>query len=194
MRFSQTIRMSVLTLGVATVSWALPALTQALPTPPSQLAQTSPTPQPTLSPLDQQFIVDAARGGLIEVSLGQLAAQKGTTDAIQKYGQQMAQEHTKANNQLIQLAKQKGITPPTDLGKYEVVRSHIAQLSGADFDRAYANEGGINGHLESLAVYNRQAELGQDPDLRRFADQTLPIIRRHFEQAQTLSTPGSGSR
>jgi putative membrane protein len=63
----------------------------------------------------------------------------------------------------------------------------LMQLSGESFDQAYMNEGGINGHLESVAIYQRQAALGQDPDLQAFAARLLPRIQGHFEMASAMT-------
>ena len=162
---------------------------------PTQPAPPRPTPptQPvlpnraTLSPLDRQFIIDAAQGGMAEVSLGQMASQRATNDAVKQYAQRMVQEHTQANRELLRLASQKGVTPPRDMGpKYRAAMDRLMQLPRASFDQAYISEAGINGHLESLAVYQRQAQLGQDPDLKAFAAKTVPIVQNHLQVAGNL--------
>ena len=141
-----------------------------------------------LSPIDMQFVTDAAHGGMAEVQLGQLALQRSKSAEVKRFAQQMIQEHTRANEQLMQLAAQKGITPPTTPGpKYEAAMTRLRQLSGEAFDRAYMNEAGINGHLESAAVYQRQAALGQDPDLKAFAARILPRVQGHLEMASEMT-------
>jgi putative membrane protein len=56
------------------------------------------------------------------------------------------------------------------------------------------SEAGINGHLESLAVYQRQAQLGQDPDLKAFAAKTVPIVQNHLQVAGNLINNGADDR
>lgn len=98
----------------------------------------------------------------------------------------MIQQHTQANEKLMRLAIQKGITPPTTIGsKYEAIMTQLMQFSKASFDKIYMNEMGINRHLEAAAVFQRQAALGQDQDLKTFATKTLPTVHRHFEMAVT---------
>lgn len=159
----------------------------------AQPTQPAPPTQPvlpnraTISPLDRQFIIDAAQGGMAEVSLGQMASQRATNNAVKQYGQRMVQEHTRANTELLRLASQKGVTPPRDMGpKYKAAMDRLMQLPRASFDQAYISEAGINGHLESLAVYQRQAQLGQDPDLKAFAAKTLPTVQNHLQVADNL--------
>jgi putative membrane protein len=72
-----------------------------------------------LSALDQQFVIDAAQGGMAEVQLGQLALERSRNPEVKQFARQMIQEHTRANERLMRLATQKGITPPTTLGKYQ---------------------------------------------------------------------------
>jgi len=141
-----------------------------------------------LSDLDRQFVIDAAQGGMAEVRLSQLALQRSTNPEVKQFAQQMIQEHTRANEELMQLAIQKGITPPTDVGpKYEAAMMRLMELSGASFDQAYMNEGGINAHLENTAVYQRQVGLGEDPDLKAFAARILPRVQGHLEMAGTMT-------
>jgi len=160
---------------------------QNQPTTP-QNQPTAPRNQAAIAPLDRQFIVDAAQGGMAEVSLGQMAMQRATSDAVKQYAQRMVREHTQANTELIRLATQKGDTPPTDMGpRYRAVMDRLSQLPRARFDQAYINEAGINGHLESEAVYRRQTELGQDRDLKAFAARILPKVQDHLQVARDLT-------
>ena len=140
-----------------------------------------------LSALDQQFVIDAAQGGMAEVQLGQLALERSRNPEVKQFARQMIQEHTRANERLMRLATQKGITPPTTLGKYQAAMERLMQLSGEAFDQAYMNEAGVNAHMESAAVYQRQAGLGQDPDLKAFAATILPRVQGHLEMASEMT-------
>jgi len=63
-----------------------------------------------LTAADRKFIMDAARGGLAEVELGKLAAQRASSDAVKQLGQRLADDHSKANDELKDLASKKGVT------------------------------------------------------------------------------------
>jgi len=52
-----------------------------------------------LSSSDKSFMKDAAEGGLAEVELGQLAADKASNPDVKKFGERMVKDHTKANCQ-----------------------------------------------------------------------------------------------
>lgn len=167
-----------------------PRVTQGLPgtTTPPRTTPATPTrnTQSSLTALDTQFIIEAAQGGMAEVRLGEMAVQRATSEEVRRYAQQMVQDHTRANAELMQLAAQKGVTPPTDLGKYEAVMLRLSEIPSASFDQAYMNEAGVNAHTESEVVYLRQVQLGQDADLRAFATRTLPTVQTHLQMARSM--------
>src|SRR5579872_2657875 len=79
------------------------------------VAQTS----SSLSSADQKFIKEAAQGGMAEVELGQLAIQNASSEQVKKFGQRMVTDHSKANDQLKELAASKGVTLPQTPGVKE---------------------------------------------------------------------------
>src|ERR1043165_3415067 len=64
----------------------------------------------------QAFLKEAAQGGMAEVSLGQLAVEKGHNEAVKNFGQRMVKDHGQANEELKNLAKSEGVTIPSDMG------------------------------------------------------------------------------
>src|SRR3954453_6181141 len=64
---------------------------------------------------DRKFMDTAAQGGMAEVELGQLAQQNAQSQQVKDFGQRMVTDHSKANDQLKQLAAQKGVSLPTSL-------------------------------------------------------------------------------
>lgn len=144
--------------------------------------------QTQLSAADKQFITEAAQGGMAEVEMGRLAVKQASSETVRKYAQQMINDHTKANKQLMSLATKKGVTPPTTIGsEYETVRARLSKLSGKNFDQAYMKEAGITAHKLQADLYQRQAKQGQDPDLRAFAAKTLPIVQGHLQMARDMT-------
>src|ERR1041385_7579353 len=91
-----------------------------------------------LSAADQTFVKKAAQGGMAEVELGKLATQKASSEDVKKFGQRMVDDHTKANDQLKQIAGNKGIDVPSQLSaKDKATKDRLSKLSGKSFDRAY---------------------------------------------------------
>src|SRR3569832_1564497 len=101
-----------------------------------------------LSSTDQNFVKKAAQGGMAEVELGKLATQKASSDDVKKFGQRMVDDHTKANDQLKQIAGSKGISLPTDLdAKDQALKDRLSKLDGEQLGRAGGGGGG-RGHTE----------------------------------------------
>ena len=143
--------------------------------------------QSSLSSRDINFINQAAQIGMLEVQLGQLATQRASTNTVKQYGQRMVNEHTQANQQLMQLAAQKGVTPPTNLdNQHKAVMNRISNLSGANFDDAYMKEM-IDSHNQAIALFQAQSQQGQDPDLKAWATKLVPNLQAHLQMANQMA-------
>jgi len=138
-----------------------------------------------LSSGDKAFVEKAAIGGMAEVQMGQLAKQKGASDQVKQFGSRMVDDHSKANDELKQVASSKGITLPSDLdAKHKNKMAKLEKLSGAQFDRAYMDDM-VADHKEDVAEFQKQAKSGQDPDVKGFASKTLPTLQEHLNMAQS---------
>lgn len=137
-----------------------------------------------LSHRDHEFIEDAAKGGLAEVQLGQLAAQKAENPDVKKFGQRMVDDHSKANDQLKQIASSKGMNLPADLDR-SAKREHdkLSKLSGAAFDREYMKHM-VSDHKKDVKDFEKEAKSGSDADVKTFASSTLPTLQEHLQMAQ----------
>jgi putative membrane protein len=142
-----------------------------------------------LSSQDRNFLQDAAMGGLMEVELGRVAAQKGTSDAVKQFGQRMVDDHSKANSDLMSVASSKGITLPTTLDeKHQKELTKMSAMSGTEFDRAYSKLM-LSDHTKDVSEFEKQSTKGTDADLKAFASKTLPTLQEHLQLAKTL--PGN---
>jgi putative membrane protein len=140
-----------------------------------------------LSGADRKFVMEAAMGGKAEVELGQLATQKAQDPQVKQFGQQMVQDHSAANEELMKVAQQKGITLPTDLdSKHKDTANRLSKLSGAAFDRAYVQEM-LSDHRKDVSEFREQSEKAKDPDIKAFATKTLPTLEHHLSMVQQLS-------
>src|SRR4028119_1333527 len=61
--------------------------------------QTSPN---SLSSRDRTFVMQAGQLSMMEVELGRLAVQRGSSPSVKQYGQEMVEDHTRANQELMQ--------------------------------------------------------------------------------------------
>ncbi len=148
---------------------------------------------PTLSTTDTNFINQAAAGGTAEVQLGELAAKKGGTPAVRRFGQQMVRDHTPVNQQLTQLAQTKQLSPSTSLdAPHQQTYDTLNGLRGRAFDRKYL-QGQSTDHQDQLTLFQTEAQSGTDPDVKAFAAQNVGVIQHHVDELQRLTSAGAGT-
>jgi putative membrane protein len=136
---------------------------------------------------DQHFMKEAANGGMAEVELGQLAADKASNPEVKEFANRMVKDHTQANDQLRQIATQKGVTlPSSPSAKYEMTKKKLSKLSGDAFDQAYMHDM-LKDHKTDIAAFEKESTSGKDPDVKQFASQTLPTLKDHLKQAETVT-------
>ncbi|RYE35642.1 MAG: DUF4142 domain-containing protein [Sphingobacteriaceae bacterium] len=128
---------------------------------------------------DADFAVTAANGGMAEVQIAQLAQQKAESTDVKDFAAKMITDHTKANNQLMALAKQKNITLPAALGDDEQkILTDLSKKSGKEFDKAYV-KAMVEDHEKDVKLFTDEAKDAKDADLKTFAGTTLPTLKMH---------------
>jgi putative membrane protein len=133
---------------------------------------------------DHQFVMNAAKGGMAEVELGKMAAQKGTSEEVKRFGQRMADDHGKASEELRTLAQNKHITLPTNLDpKDKALRDRLSKLSGPAFDRAYM-QAMVSDHVKDVSEFSRTSRTAKDEDVKSWAAKTLPTVQEHLRIAR----------
>jgi putative membrane protein len=143
---------------------------------------------------DRNFMTKAAQGGMMEVQLAQMAQQKASSDEVKQYAKRLEQDHTKANDQLKQIAQERQVSLPTDLGPHQQQMAKFQNLSGEEFDRAYIRMQ-VQHHKKDISEFRKQSNRGMDSDLKAFASAQLPTLEQHLQQAQQLSgSTGTRSR
>ncbi len=136
---------------------------------------------------DKKFVKDAAIGGLTEVELGKLAAQKASSDDVKQFGQKMVDDHTKANDQLKEIASKESIEVPATLdSKHQARVDKLSKLSGDAFDKAYVKDQ-LKDHQQDVSEFQAEAQTGSDPNLKQFASTTLPTLQEHLNMVKGLN-------
>jgi putative membrane protein len=142
----------------------------------------------SLSSTDRNFVLQAARNNMLEIELGRLAVQRGASDAVKQHGQKMVKEHSEANQELMQLAMQKGIElSPTEMSSQSTaLRQQLSGLSGASFDAAY-KQAMLASHNQAIALFQAQSRQGQDPELKAWATKMLPNLQAHLQMVNRMA-------
>lgn len=146
------------------------------------------SPRGNLSSADRKFVEEAAEGGQMEVELGQMAKQKASNDAVKQFGERMATDHSKANQELAQLAAGKGIELPKQPGrKAQSEQDRLSKASGSTFDREYVKMM-VKDHEKDVAAFKRASQQAQDPDIKAWAAKTLPTLESHLKSIKQIES------
>jgi putative membrane protein len=132
---------------------------------------------------DLLFVRQMALGGRAEAELGKLAQKKASSKRVQDFGKQMASEHAKANETLLDLSAAKGASIPGELDpEQQRIRTELEKTSGADFDAAYLTSQ-VQDHQKTANLLLWEISFGQSASLTKYAADTLPIVMEHLETA-----------
>lgn len=135
-----------------------------------------------LESVDAEFLRKAVEGGRAEVDAAQLAMRDAQRAEIRNAASMMLEDHRRANQQLEQLAKGKGWALPAATPERDQPLT-----KGGDFDSQYVEQQ-IRAHRETIAMFRAQSAGGSDPELVRFAQDTLPTLEHHLEMLQSANT------
>jgi putative membrane protein len=168
-------------LGLSAVSFQLAIGPTAAQTPPAS------APGVALGPADTYFVSQTSLGTPFQVDSGRLAETKGTTQAIRSYAELMVSSHITVNTALLAILKNKPPAPPPTLlrAAYSTMVSTLQHESGKAFDTDYVG-GQVNYQRANTALYQYESANGTDPDLKVFAQETLPKIQDHLARALKL--------
>jgi putative membrane protein len=137
---------------------------------------------------DQKFLMEAAVGGMMEVKAAQLAQEKAQSEEVKNFAKQLEQDHSKANEQLKQLAAKKNVQLPTEIsGKHQEHLSKLQNTAEGNFDRTFVKMQ-TQHHQKDIKAFEKQTDRSMDSDVKEFASSTLPTLRQHLQTVQGLQT------
>ena len=143
---------------------------------------------------DHSFITEAAKGGLAEVELGNLAKDKAQNQQVKDFAARMVQDHSKANDELKTIASSKGVQLPTEVDKStQKEKDKLSKLSGAKFDREYMSHM-VKDHKKDVKEFSKEAKSAKDTEVKNFASTTLPTLQEHLQMAQSTEQAVKNSK
>ncbi len=117
--------------------------------------------------------------------MGELAKDHGNLQAVKDFGQKMIDDHSKANDQLKDIAGKLNVTLPSGLAAHDqATYDRLSKLNGAAFDRAYMRDM-VTDHRKDVAEFQREANNGRDPQLKEWAGTTLTVLQGHLQTAES---------
>jgi putative membrane protein len=137
---------------------------------------------------DQKLIKDLAVANMAEIEAGRVAQSKSQNEQVKNFAKQMIDDHTKALDDVKQLAQAKGVALPTELDRtHKRQADRMSSLSGDAFDRAYLDRAGMSDHKKTHAMLQRAQTRAKDPDVKALVARTLPVVDQHMTAVQQLS-------
>jgi len=139
-----------------------------------------------LASADKSFLEDAAHGGYTEIAGSQMALDKSKNADVKAFATQMIKDHTAVGEELAALAKSKGYTPPTEPSLVQKGELKALNVTDDSFDSMYARRIGVAAHENTIKLFEKAAKNAKDPDIKAFAQKTLPALQSHLDMAKAL--------
>jgi putative membrane protein len=141
------------------------------------------------SPVDFNFVAQANLGAPFQIASGRIAEEKATNANIRDYAHRMVVSHKPVVDALDAILQRERVTaPPNTLlqGAYNAMIASLKADRAATFDRDYV-EGQLDYQKGNAALFRYEIQNGTDPDLKEFAQHTLPKIEDHLQRALKLA-------
>lgn len=120
---------------------------------------------------DQTFLMNAAKGGMMEVEMGKMAVKMGKSADVKNVGKTLVADHTRANGELMALAKAKGVKLPP--------APKMQKMSADNFDSKFLTQAAQD-HQKDIAAFERAAKNSKDPEVKAFAKKMVPVLKGHM--------------
>lgn len=132
------------------------------------------------------FVTDAANGGLMEVQLGKLVAQKANSPQVKEFGSLMVKDHSDANQKLKDAVKTLQINLPSTVDKnHKDMIDKLSTKTGKEFDKEYMDMM-VKDHKKDVSEFETAQKNVTDPSLKSWIDKTLPVLRQHLAKAENV--------
>jgi putative membrane protein len=178
----------------------------------SNEAGTTGTAGSGISASDKNWVNDQLSDGMAEVELAKMAKERASNPEVKQFAQMMIEDHTKAGDQLKQIATTYAIPPDAKIDeKHKDVMDKLSKAAGSDFDKEYMNAM-VDDHqdavrdLRSRVDENRSLSdriTGKNPEssanvkpepadnhvdasINEWAANTLPTVERHLDRAKQI--------
>jgi putative membrane protein len=156
-------------------------------TPTNSTATTTPMNTTPIPKEESMFVLEAAKGGMMEVEAGKLAQDNASSQRVKDFGAMMVRDHSQANNELKSLVSGRGIMLPDSLPSD--MRKHMdamKKMTGKAFDTHYISMM-LSDHKKDVSKFEKESKDAKDADIRNWAGKTLPTLKTHLDSVQAIS-------
>jgi putative membrane protein len=117
----------------------------------------------------------------VALDLSTQAAEKSTNSDVKQFAQRILEDQTKVDTELKDLTIQKGVALDS-----VTTRATVLKGAGDEFDRAYLKRI-VAVQEKDVTAFEKASQGAVDPQIRAFAEKTLPKLRDHLQLARALN-------
>lgn len=172
----------------------LAALPLALAAAGAQAQPNGPGTGASISPQTTDFIAKAAATDAFERDAARLAQKRSRNAGIRAFAGMMISDHTMTTQKLKQVLRKDRLPNPKDPTPDPNQTKMLTDLGGATkkgFDKAYAHSQ-VVAHQMAMMVLQDYADHGDNPDLKKLAKDTVPMVQHHLDMALKLEGQAGG--
>jgi len=138
------------------------------------------------------FVQKAASANLHEIKMGEIGSKRATATEVKEFAQRMVKDHTEALEKLKKAARAAKIDVPSKQSKeHEDATAHLDKHEGKNFDAAFMRHM-VSGHEKALKLHERGAKDVKNADVRKYAEDAVPVIREHLKLARKINATVGG--
>lgn len=148
-----------------------------------------------MAPVDEAFARFAASSNAAQIEAARRVLKATRSDDVRGYSQRILRDHIQGGEQLRQVVKPHGLKlPPAPTGRHADMVTKLSGVAAGDLDDAFLQRFGRDAHKEAIALYERHIAEGRNGALRRYAEETLPLLREHLAAAHKLIDAAAAAR
>lgn len=160
---------------------------------PNAMSQDSPGVRQQVNDQDRKFVEQAGSAGLAEVQAGNLALHRAAAPAVREFGRWMVTDHTAMGDMLTHHAENAGLNMPSGMNEKDAAALNgLQQFQGAEFDLHYI-AAQMEAHKQAMELFKQEAQSGENPQLKSFAQRAQPMVSQHLTQASEFASAPESS-
>lgn len=145
--------------------------------------------QPASVVTTKDFVTKAAQSDMYEIQSSKFIVKSDIkNDATKKFAQRMIDDHTKTSNELKQMLQSEKMEQnlPSSMSKsQQKMLNSLKGMKGEALATHYRKEQ-VTAHQKAVDLFGAYSNTGDNPELKKWAADTLPALKEHLKMAQQL--------
>jgi putative membrane protein len=161
-----------------------PSPDQTTPLPGQNAPPAAAEPSGTISHRAKVFLEDAAKADQTEIAMANIADGRSQNSGVKSLAEMMRKDHEQNYAQLQSLAQAHGVSLDTSPGWInDMSVKRLKRANDAEFDKQFTKDM-IKDHVEAIKTFDKAVADIEEPDIRQFAQGTLPTLRHHLRHSE----------